>query len=95
MVGKVIASPSAEYSQVGEIAMKRRNKHDYLEMTLDFAEDGTFIVDMEEYLDKIPRGLPLQQIPCSRHVAMYPNQSKKEQSSSNATPQRYCCGTVS
>ena len=27
-------------------------------MTLDFSEDGKFIVDMEEYLDEILNGLP-------------------------------------
>ena len=38
--------------------VRRGKKHDYLEMTLDFSEDGKFIVDMEEYIDEILNGLP-------------------------------------
>ena len=53
VVDNVVASLSAEYGKVGEMTVRRGKKHDCLGMTLDFSEGGKFIVDMEEYLDKI------------------------------------------
>ena len=58
MAVEVIASLSAKYGKVGEMTVKRGKKHDYLEMTLGFSEDGKFIVDAEEHLNKILSGLP-------------------------------------
>jgi hypothetical protein len=52
------ASMSDKYGKMGELTVRRGKKHDYLGMTLDFSEDGKFIFDMEEYLDKILNGLP-------------------------------------
>ena len=54
VVDEVIASLSEEYGKVGEMTVRRGKKHDYLGTTLDFSEEGQFIVDMEECLDKIP-----------------------------------------
>lgn len=58
VVDKVIASLSAEYSKIGKMTVRRGKKYDYLGMTFDFSNDGKFIVDMEEYLDKILSELP-------------------------------------
>ena len=58
MVDEVITSLSDYYGKVDEMTVRRGKKHVYLGMTLDFSEDGKFIVDMEEYLDKILHGLP-------------------------------------
>ena len=37
--------------------VKRGKIHDYLGMTLDFSKEDKFIVNMEEYIDKILTGL--------------------------------------
>ena len=57
MVDEVITSLSGEYGNVIEMTVRRGKKHDYPGMTLDFSEDGKFIVDTEKYLDKIRSGL--------------------------------------
>ena len=58
VIGEDIALLSAKYVQVGEMAVRRGKKHDYLGMTLDFSKDGKFVIDMEGYLDNILNGLP-------------------------------------
>ena len=58
MVNEVIASLSANYSQVVKMTARRIKKHVYLGMALYFSEDGKFIFDIEGYLDKILSGLP-------------------------------------
>ena len=40
------------------MTVRRRKKHDYLGMTLDFSKDGAFIADMEEYPKEIIKDLP-------------------------------------
>ena len=57
VVGKVIASLSTKYDKVGEMTVRRGKKYDYLRMTLDFFEDGKYIVATEEYLGRIPSRL--------------------------------------
>ena len=57
MVNKVIASLSVKYAKVGKMTVRRGKTHDYLGITLDFLDDGRFIVDMEEYLNRILSGL--------------------------------------
>ena len=58
MAKEVIASLSDEYGKVGEMTVKRGKIHEYLGMTLDFSEEGKFIVNTEEYIDEILIGLP-------------------------------------
>ena len=58
VVNEVITSLCAKYGKVGEMIVRRGNKHDYIGVTLVFCEDGKFLIDMEEYLDEILSGLP-------------------------------------
>ena len=58
VVNEVIASLRAEHGKIGKMTVRRGKKHDYLGMTLDFSNEGKFIVDMEEYLDEILSELP-------------------------------------
>ena len=54
VTNNVSASLCEKYSTLGEMIVRRGKKHDYLGTTIDFSEEGQFIVDMEECLDKIP-----------------------------------------
>ena len=58
MIDEVIASLKAEYGQVGEMTVRRGKVHDYLGMKLNFSSQGKFVIDMEQYLDKILKDLP-------------------------------------
>ena len=58
VVDDVISSLKAEYGKVGELTVRRGDVHDYLGMKLDFSNAGSFIVDMEEYLDGMIEDLP-------------------------------------
>ena len=49
---------SDEYGNVGDMSVKQGRIHDYLGMTLNFSEEGTFIINMEEYIEEILIGLP-------------------------------------
>ena len=46
VVDDIIASLKEEYGQVGEMTVKRGKVHDYLGMTLDFSDEGIFVVNM-------------------------------------------------
>ena len=58
VVNEVIASLSDEYGKVEEMTVRRGKIHDYLGMTLDFSEEGKFIVNMKEYITEIPSEFP-------------------------------------
>ena len=58
VIDDIIASLKAEYGKVGEMTVRRGKIHDYLGMTLDFSSPGSFVVDMEEYLDIVLEGAP-------------------------------------
>ena len=58
VVDDFIASLNEEYGKVGEMSVSRGKKHEYLGMTLDFSEEGKFIVDMEQYLKEMVSDLP-------------------------------------
>ena len=49
---------SNKFGKVNEMTVKRGKIHEYLGMTLDFSEESKFIVNTEEYIDKILIGLP-------------------------------------
>jgi hypothetical protein len=51
VVDSIIRSLKEEYGKVGELTVRRGNIHDYLGMKLDFSDAGSFVVDMEDYLD--------------------------------------------
>ena len=53
VTNEVVESLSAKDSQVGKMEVRRRKKHGYLGMALDFSEDGKSVVDTEEYLEEI------------------------------------------
>ena len=40
------------------MTVHRGKKHDYLGMTLDFSKDGSFVVNMKDYLKEILKDLP-------------------------------------
>ena len=44
-----------EYGKVGEVTVRRGKIHDYDGMKLDFSDVGSFIVDLEDYLDRCLR----------------------------------------
>ena len=58
VVDKIIASLKAEHGKIGEMTIRRGKKHDYLGMTLDFSNNGKFIIDMEEYINDVISDLP-------------------------------------
>ena len=58
VVDEVIASRSDKYGKVGEMTVRRGKTHDYLEMTLDFSEEGKLILNMEKSIDEILIELP-------------------------------------
>ena len=55
---EIVASLNKEYGKVGEMTVGWGKVHNYLGMKLDFSKPGKFIVDMEEYLDKILSEVP-------------------------------------
>ena len=58
VVDSIIRSLKEEYGKVGELTVRRGNIHDYLGMKLDFLDAGSFVVDMEDYLDGMLEELP-------------------------------------
>ena len=52
MADKVVTSLSDEYCKVREMRVERGKIHDYIGMTLDFSEEGKFVVNMEEYINE-------------------------------------------
>ena len=40
------------------MTVKRGKIHDYLGMTLDFSDEGSFVVNMEDYLKEVLEGVP-------------------------------------
>ena len=58
VVDEVITSLSDEYGTLGDMTVMQGKTHDYLGMTLDFSEEGKFIVNMKEYITEIPSEFP-------------------------------------
>ncbi len=58
VIDGIVTSLKAEYGKVGEMTVRRGKIHDYLGMKLDFSSPGSFVVDMEDYLDEVLDGAP-------------------------------------
>ena len=46
VIDKIITSLKSEYGKVGETTVRRRKKHEYLGMTLDFLKGAPFNANM-------------------------------------------------
>jgi hypothetical protein len=53
VIDKIVESLNGEYEKVGKMTVRQGKTHDYLGMTLDFSEDGKFIISMENYLNAV------------------------------------------
>jgi hypothetical protein len=58
VVDEVIENLRSEFGKVGDLSVKRGNVHDYLGMELDFSDEGSFIVNMEQYFNEVLEDLP-------------------------------------
>ena len=45
----------SKYGKLGEMMVRRRKKHEYLQMNLNFSKDGACTIDMENYLKEIQK----------------------------------------
>ena len=58
VVDGIIENLRSEFGRVGDLTVNRGMVHDFLGMKLDFSEEGTFVVDMEQYFNEMLPDLP-------------------------------------
>ena len=67
---------------MGEMTVRQGKIHEYFGMALDFSEEGKFILNMEDYIDKIPSMLPVDMngvatTPAADHLSKTLNDTPK------------------